>query len=65
MVVFPVAGEELLVAQVRDHGGVAAGIVAVAVVGEEQAKGLVEQHVGGGGHGALHLIEDHALIAGL
>ena len=54
--------EEPLARERGDRGGVAAGIEAVGAVGEEHARDpLIDQRINVG-VGALHLVEDHALI---
>ena len=65
MVILPVVRDELLIGQVRDAGGIPAGVEAVAVVGTEECVGLMGHDAHGGGHAALHLVEHHALVADL
>ena len=55
--------QEVLVGELRDGARVAAGLVRVGGVGEQRRGDGVVQHVHGVGKGALHLVEDHAVVA--
>ena len=54
--------QELLIAQVGDHGGVAAGIILVAVVGIHQICDAAVCKTMHGGHGTLHFVEHNAVV---
>ena len=55
---------ELLIGQLGDHRRIAAGGEPVAGVREEHGHDGLAHHVLGAGVGALHFVEDHALVAG-
>ena len=54
--------QELLIAQVGDHGGVAAGIILVAVVGIHQICDAAVCQPMHGRHGTLHFVEHNAVV---
>ena len=58
-------GDELLIAQLRDVGRVAAGLHAVAVIGEQPGHHGPLQHPGRVGEGSLHFVVNNALKHGL
>ena len=64
VVVAVVHGHVLLVGQLGDHAGVSAGVEAVAVVREAGRQHALHDDLVHRGHGALHLIEHHALVGG-
>ena len=62
VVVACVRVEELLVGQRGDGARHAARLVAVGGVGEERAADPLKEHLVRVGEGALHLVEDHAVV---
>ena len=61
MVIRLVEPDKLLIGQFRYKGGIAAGLVGIAVVREQNRAGIAVQHALRRGEGALHLIVNHAV----
>ena len=62
MVVPAIGINELLIGQVGNGSGITAGIVAIAGIGEQDILDRLLDNAVHAGHGALHLVEDHAVV---